>query len=275
MSTINKVISFRGYINGERKSSPELSKIVSELLDNCYESFRINKSGGKIIVNFRVDRNILKSIQIIDIASDKTGITDIDNIFKLYSHSGDTTGWSEYGIGGTKANILLGDNISYTTVKKGKCEKITLSISESLERDDLVVFKERGNPDFLPEGFKSGTLLEINDITQPYRRMNQENIDFFIESINNLYVETPDNIKTTINFKNYRNGSLINSDVMKDKDITQNYQKVIRFNIYSNGDEIKVFEQCEEKEIQYFSDRKSTNLLRRRIGICQMKKNLN
>ena len=30
----NKIISFRGYINGERKSSPELSKTISELIDN-------------------------------------------------------------------------------------------------------------------------------------------------------------------------------------------------------------------------------------------------
>ena len=38
----NKIISFRGYINGERKSSPELSKTISELIDNHLDGITQN-----------------------------------------------------------------------------------------------------------------------------------------------------------------------------------------------------------------------------------------
>ena len=80
MPTKKSQISFRGYIIGERKSSPELSKLISELLDNCYEAFRVNDVGGEIDINFMIDGNILKSIEITDLAKSKTGVEDLENM---------------------------------------------------------------------------------------------------------------------------------------------------------------------------------------------------
>jgi hypothetical protein len=126
-------ISIRGYIDAERKAAPDISLPIKELLHNCLEIIRIARQKdasikGKINIILRLENNKLYELKVVDIATSSTGIINLKSkkIYKLYSHNGDSTGFSECGIGATLETMRCSDLIEHHTITPSRIYERTI-----------------------------------------------------------------------------------------------------------------------------------------------------
>jgi hypothetical protein len=182
MADISNIdIDVCGYVGAERKSNSPLEDVYSEQIANAQEAIRLAKKidpdvKSKIeIVNYIVD-NTLVCAKVRDMASGFTGIHNMKSkeMFKLFHHpSKESTGYSEYGIGGKLKNMLLARKITYKTkTNSGPTEMSVWDVDKSIEKNSIVDAVEyfRGNTDFqLDPNYYTGTELICENITEPYR----------------------------------------------------------------------------------------------------------
>jgi len=174
--TIKNGLHMPGFIKHARSSSPPLLKCASEVIQNGLEAHRIaaqkdENTKTNISINFICKDMKLEKIQLIDVSTNNTGI----NHFKtgeflcLYHHKGDTTGFSEYGIGGTYSIMCLTDKARYETkTKNSECiQERTLDLSQSQYADsiyDCWVENEYINSilaHYINDEYTTGTAIEL------------------------------------------------------------------------------------------------------------------
>jgi hypothetical protein len=186
----------RGYVNAERKSNSPLEDVYSEQIANAQEAIRLAKKidpdvKSKIeIVNY-IEDDTLVCMKVRDMASGFTGIHNMQSkeMFKLFHHSSkESTGYSEYGIGGKLKNMLLARKITYKTkTNSGPTEMAIWDVDKSIEKNSIVEAVEyfRENVDFyLEPEYYTGTELICENITEPYR--TQEVAESIIDVSDNL-----------------------------------------------------------------------------------------
>jgi len=180
-----------GYVNAERKSNSPLEDVYSEQIANAQEAIRLAKKidpdvKSKIeIINY-IEDDTLVCLKVRDMATGFTGIHNMQSkeMFKLFHHSSkESTGYSEYGIGGKLKNMLLARKITYKTkTNSGPNEMAVWDVDKSIEKNSIIEAVEyfRGNPDFqLDSDYYTGTELICENITEPYR--TQEVADSIID----------------------------------------------------------------------------------------------
>jgi hypothetical protein len=186
----------RGYVNAERKSNSPLEDVYSEQIANAQEAIRLAKKidpdvKSKIeIVNY-IEDDTLVCMKVRDMASGFTGIHNMQSkeMFKLFHHSSkESTGYSEYGIGGKLKNMLLARKITYKTkTNSGPNEMSIWDVDKSIEKNSIIEAIEyfRENVDFqLDADYYTGTELICETITEPYR--TQEVAESIIDVSYNL-----------------------------------------------------------------------------------------
>jgi hypothetical protein len=119
----NDDINITGMIRAERKAAPNIILPIKELVHNSLEKLRLENIKepsikGEIDIIIRLKDNKPYEILVVDRATSLTGINNLKSkqIYKLYSHHGDSTGFSEYGIGGTIETMRCSDLIEHHTI---------------------------------------------------------------------------------------------------------------------------------------------------------------
>jgi hypothetical protein len=170
-----------GYVNAERKSNSPLEDVYSEQIANAQEAIRLAKKinpdiKSKIEVINYIQDDTLVCMKVRDMATGFTGIHNMQSkeMFKLFHHSSkESTGYSEYGIGGKLKNMLLARKITYKTkTNSGPNEMSLWDVDKSIVKNSIIEAVEysRENVDFqLDPDYYTGTELICENITEPYR----------------------------------------------------------------------------------------------------------
>jgi hypothetical protein len=182
MATIHNIdMDVCGYVNAERKSNSPLEDVYSEQIANAQEAIRLAKKidpdvKSKIEIVSYIEDNTLVCVKVRDMATGFTGIHNMQSkeMFKLFHHpSKESTGYSEYGIGGKLKNMLLARKITYKTkTNSSPTEMAIWDVDKSIEKNSIVDAVEyfRDNTDFqLDPDYYTGTELICENITEPYR----------------------------------------------------------------------------------------------------------
>ena len=197
-------INIAGMINAERKSAPKILLPVKEGLHNSLEIIRLARNKdpsvkGCIYIIFIIVDGIFSKWSIVDNATGGTGIKNIDTkkIYKLYDHSGDKTGFSEYGIGSKIENLRCCDIVEHHTITDSQLyESTKWNIARSIEENSLLdIIEYTREPQYKPllkymkHGYKTGTMLLCSEILPRLKNKDTKNYITNIEESNSLYAE--------------------------------------------------------------------------------------
>ena len=249
-------ISIRGYINAERKAAPDISLPIKELLHNCLEIIRIARQKdtsikGKINIILRLENNKLYELKVVDIATSSTGISNLKSkkIYKLYSHNGDSTGFSECGIGAALETMRCSDLIEHHTITPSRIYERTIwDVQKSRTINslkDAIDYEE--NPlnkplvEHLQDGFTTGTAVICKNILT---RLKNNNVSDYIikENTSCLYDDLCkhlvqyDNQNVNISLLVYKNSELKFNEPIIQKKILEN--KIKKFKMICCEDKI-------------------------------------
>ena len=252
-------IDITGFICAERKAAPNIILPIKELLHNCLEKIRIERLKdpsikGTIKMIVKLKDNKLHEIIVVDSATSSTGIHNLKSkqIYKLYSHHGDPTGFSEYGIGGTIETLRCSDIIEHHTITSSKIYERTIwNVQKSITINSLKnAIDYEDNPsnkpllEHLEHGFTTGTMVICKNILA---RLTNNNVSDYIikETTSRLYDDLCqhlvqyDNENVNISFLVYNNSELKFNEPIIQKKILENKTKkfkIICCEDISNGE---------------------------------------
>ena len=169
-------IDISGMICAERKGAPNIVTVIKELIHNSLEKIRTASVKGNIKIILRLEDGYINEIIIVDTSPHSTGITNLKskNIYKLYHHQGDSTGFSEYGIGATIETLRTCSTIEHHTITSCAIYETTRwNVNKSININHIkraIEYEE--SPHYKPleehlhaSGHTTGTMVICKDIT--------------------------------------------------------------------------------------------------------------
>lgn len=285
MTTVPNIdMDVRGYVNAERKSNSPLEDVYSEQIANAQEAIRLAKKinpdiKSKIEVINYIEDDTLVCVKVRDMATGFTGIHNMQSkeMFKLFHHSSrESTGFSEYGIGGKLKNMLLARKITYKTKTNSGPNEISIwDVDKSIEKNSIIEAIEysKENVDFqLDADYYTGTEIICENITEPYRTQevaesiiavfynpeeedlgeNQFKVDGLYKRLCKKYVKIDETCP--IYFIVYKNGELIvHKQIVPSTDLA-NYKETVILHIYESMATKKLRVLYEKHDIWYESE---------------------